>query len=117
MTIFVDPDRLRQVLVNLLANAVKFTPAGGRVFFSCARQGARVELVIRDTGIGIPADRLQSIFEPFVQIEDPASASHQGTGLGLAISRDLVRGMGGRLTVESELGKGSTFTVSFPALG
>ena len=111
-----DPDRLRQVLVNLLANAAKFTPSGGTVAVSCdadvGREGGLARIRVRDTGIGIAADKLEVVFEPFVQLRQDAGTT--GTGLGLAISRDLARDMGGELTVESTAGVGSTFTLTLP---
>ena len=112
-----DRDKLQQVLINLLTNAVKFTPAGGRVMVGAGRSeaGRRVLVQVSDTGIGIGASQLQSIFEPFVQVDAGPTRRREGTGLGLAISRDLARGMGGDLTVESALGVGSTFTLSLPA--
>ena len=127
-----DPDKLRQVLLNLLSNAVKFTDRGGAIDLSgevvvvggAAAQGgggdgdpARrwVAIRVRDTGIGIPADKLTAVFEPFVQVRSDLTRPHEGTGLGLAISRDLARGMGGDLTVESTPGVGSTFTLLLPA--
>jgi signal transduction histidine kinase len=110
-----DPEKLRQVLVNLLSNAIKFTDPGGRIAVGCAARGATVDVRIRDTGIGIPADKLEAIFEPFVQVRAALTRTAEGTGLGLAISRDLARGMGGDLTVESTPGVGSTFTLTLPA--
>ena len=111
-----DPDKLRQVLVNLLANAAKFTPPGGSVAVSCDAERGRgvAQIQVRDTGIGIPADKLEAVFEPFVQLRNPGGTT-AGTGLGLTISRDLARGMGGELTVESTPGVGSTFTLTLPA--
>jgi signal transduction histidine kinase len=110
-----DPEKLRQILVNLLSNAVKFTGARGRVEVSCAREEATVRVVVRDTGIGIPADKLEAIFDPFVQVRSDLTRTHEGTGLGLAISRDLARGMAGELTAESTTGSGSAFTLTLPA--
>ena len=111
-----DRDRLQQILLNLLSNASKFTPSGGRVRVRCWRDGDRVAIAVADTGRGIPADRLSQIFEPFVQVHREVDArNHKGLGLGLAISRDLARAMGGDIYVESELGKGSTFTVFLPS--
>lgn len=111
-----DRDRLQQILLNLLGNASKFTPSGGSVRVRCRRVGDRVAIAIADTGRGIPADRLSQIFEPFVQVDREVDARNQkGLGLGLAISRDLARAMGGDIHVESELGKGSTFTVFLPS--
>jgi signal transduction histidine kinase len=101
--------------VNLLSNAVKFTGARGRVEVSCAREEATVRVVVRDTGIGIPADKLEAIFDPFVQVRSDLTRTHEGTGLGLAISRDLARGMAGELTAESTTGSGSAFTLTLPA--
>jgi signal transduction histidine kinase len=116
-----DQEKLRQVLVNLLSNAVKFTDRGGRVRVACEEappsggDGARVRIAVRDTGMGISADKLGAIFEPFVQVRADLTRTAEGTGLGLAISRDLARGMGGDLTVESTPGAGSTFTLTLPA--
>jgi len=109
-----DVEKLRQILVNLLSNAIKFTDRGGRIDVGCAMLGDRVRIHVRDTGIGIPADQLEGIFEPFVQVRADLTRPHEGTGLGLAISRDLARGMGGDITVESTLGEGSTFTLTLP---
>jgi signal transduction histidine kinase len=120
-----DRDKLQQVLLNLLSNAIKFTNARaglpGRVEVSCdvrdaagPAAAATVRIRVRDTGVGIPADQLGRVFEPFVQVDQGLTRTQQGTGLGLAISRDLARGMGGDLTVESEPGVGSTFTLTLP---
>ncbi|WP_284348237.1 GAF domain-containing sensor histidine kinase [Roseisolibacter agri] len=109
-----DAEKLRQILLNLLTNAIKFTDAGGHVALECATDAVRgvVRLQVADTGRGIPADQLERIFEPFVQVDRHRTrASQQGVGLGLAISRDLARAMGGDLTVESAVGVGSTFTL------
>ncbi|MDF1505082.1 ATP-binding protein, partial [Roseisolibacter sp. H3M3-2] len=109
-----DVERLRQVLLNLLSNAVKFTEPGGRVALRVEARGGRTAFVVEDTGIGIPADQLERIFEPFVQVRGGLTRTHDGTGLGLAISRDLVRAMGGDLRVASAVGAGSTFEVLLP---
>jgi PAS domain S-box-containing protein len=116
IVVHADPDRLQQILLNLLTNAIKFTHAGGRISVECALIDGRVQIRVRDTGIGIPADRLQSVFDPFVQL-DPSSVHdvQRGVGLGLAISRDLARAMGGELTAESKLGEGSVFIVDLPS--
>jgi signal transduction histidine kinase len=106
-----DRGKLEQVLLNLLSNAVKFT-AEGKITISSFEDADRAGLRVHDTGIGIPADKLTSIFEPFVQVGRSLTTPHEGTGLGLAISRDLTRAMGGELLVESEMGKGTTFTIS-----
>jgi PAS domain S-box-containing protein len=112
-----DREKVQQVVLNLLTNALKFTPPGGTITVDAARQGdvpGAVLLRVHDTGIGIPADKLQSVFEPFVQVDVSLRGRAEGTGLGLAISRDLARGMGGDLTAESVLGGSSTFVLSLP---
>ena len=110
-----DREKAQQILINLLTNAVKFTPRGGRVAVRTHRDEARVRVDVSDTGIGIPPEQLASVFEPFVQVQSDQTRRSEGTGLGLAISRDLARGMGGDLTVSSERGAGSTFTLHLPA--
>jgi signal transduction histidine kinase len=112
--VLADRHRLSQVLVNVVGNAIKFTPEMGTIRVGALMDGTKAMIQVRDTGIGIPADRLQAVFEPFVQVEDSLTRTAAGTGLGLAISRDLARAMGGDLTVESELGHGSTFTIWLP---
>jgi PAS domain S-box-containing protein len=107
-----DVSKLEQILLNLLTNAVKFTEPGGRVTVRCEADGDHVLAHVEDTGRGIAADRLAIIFEPFVQLGRSFVNPQEGTGLGLAISRDLARGMGGDLLVESHVGAGSRFTVS-----
>ncbi|HEX6369913.1 MAG TPA: ATP-binding protein [Longimicrobium sp.] len=109
-----DSEKLRQILVNLASNAVKFTEAGGGIEIWCAPAGNHACIHIRDTGMGIPRDKLDLIFDPFVQVRSDLSRPHEGTGLGLAISRDLARRMSGDLTVESAPGAGSTFTLTLP---
>ncbi len=115
-----DPERLRQVLLNLLTNAVKFTDAGGRVAVACDDDAAAgvVRIRVSDTGRGIAADQLERVFEPFVQVDRHRThESQQGVGLGLAISRELARAMGGELAAESTEGVGSTFTLTLPRGG
>ena len=109
-----DRDRLRQILLNLLSNACKFTSEGGEVRVECEARETRVVLRVHDTGVGIPADKLDAVFEPFVQVDGRLTREHQGTGLGLAISRDLARAMGGELTATSAMGQGSVFELSMP---
>ena len=108
-----DPGRLRQILVNLLGNAIKFTHQGEVVLRVTSEaptpQAVALHLSVRDTGVGIPLDRQQHIFEPFTQADGSMTRTYGGTGLGLTISSQLVELMGGRLTVESEVGRGSTF--------
>ncbi|HEX4684402.1 MAG TPA: PAS domain-containing protein [Gemmatimonadaceae bacterium] len=111
-----DREKLQQIVLNLLSNAVKFTEPGGRISISCGADGnRRVRIQVTDTGIGIAPDQLVRVFEPFVQVDAKLTRTREGTGLGLAISRDLARGMGGELTAESQLGDGSTFTLTLPS--
>lgn len=114
--VLTDPDKLRQILINLLSNAVKFTPEGGtiRVFTTIA--GTTVSIHVQDTGPGIPSDKQQAIFEPFVQLDRALTRTTEGTGLGLAISRGMARGMGADIAVSSEPGRGSTFTITVPII-
>jgi len=107
-----EREKAGQVLVNLLSNAVKFTQAGGRIALTYDMDADTAYFRVTDTGAGIPADALQRIFEPFVQLDTGLTRSVEGAGLGLAISRRLARLMGGDLTVESVLGQGSTFTLT-----
>jgi PAS domain S-box-containing protein len=111
-----DPEKLRQILLNLLGNAIKFTERGGRITVECAAAGEHVTISVTDTGIGISPERLESIFEPFVQVDARLTRTEEGVGLGLAISRDLARGMGpgSDLTVRSTPGAGSTFILTLP---
>jgi len=110
-----DPEKAEQVLLNLVGNAIKFTEEGGEISVRCVEDGDRVAIHVRDTGRGIAQDELPTIFEPFVQVDRDAVAEKQrGVGLGLAISRELATAMGGDLSVQSELGKGSIFTLRLP---
>jgi signal transduction histidine kinase len=109
-----DRAKLRRVLVNLVSNALKFTPKGGRVRVSAAREGALVRVSVADTGVGIPADDLKDIFDKYAQARSRATRSEKGTGLGLYITRQLVELHGGKIEVQSEVGKGSTFSFTIP---
>ena len=109
-----DRAKLEQILINLLSNAIKFTEPGGRVSIQCFLAPRKVVVEVIDTGVGIPADKLEAVFDPFVQVGRTLTAKQEGTGLGLAISRDLARGMEGDITARSEVGKGSTFTLTLP---
>ena len=109
--VFGDDAKIKQVLVNLATNAVKFTGQGGQVTLTCHASNDDVVFDISDTGAGIPADQLRAIFEPYVQLPTPLLDSHGGSGLGLAISREFATAMHGELTVSSTLGRGSTFTL------
>jgi signal transduction histidine kinase len=106
-----DPDKLRQILFNVVTNAVKFTPPGGRITIDADAHGTEVSIRVRDTGIGIPTGRIDQIFEPFVQLDSRGHGQREGVGLGLSISRALARGMGGDLVAESSAGEGATFTI------
>jgi signal transduction histidine kinase len=108
-----DPDRLQQILINLISNALKFTPGAGTITVRCDATERTVRISVTDTGIGIDPEKAQTIFDPFVQV-DAKNKLGGGVGLGLAISRDLARTMNGELTVESTLGRGSTFTLTLP---
>jgi PAS domain S-box-containing protein len=110
-----DRDKIQQILINLVSNSIKFTPAGGRIGIRCEPAGGHVLLHVEDTGSGIPPTKLSEVFDPFVQVNPKLTRPQDGVGLGLAISRDLARGMGGDLTAESQEGVGSTFTVRLPA--
>jgi signal transduction histidine kinase len=109
-----DAEKTTQILVNLLSNAIKFTPSGGRISVDCDATDDVVHLRVNDTGIGFPPDKLEVIFEPFVQLKATLAEREGGVGLGLAISRDLARAMGGELSVASTEGKGSCFTLALP---
>jgi signal transduction histidine kinase len=114
-----DAEKVQQILLNLLTNALKFTAPGGEIKISCAGHEDGVVISVGDTGRGIPAEKLDSVFEPFVQVDrqlasDSASTVHSGVGLGLAISRELARAMGGNISAESRVGVGSVFTLVLP---
>jgi len=110
-----DREKLQQILLNLLANAIKFTDAGGELRVACNASHGIVTISVADTGVGIATEKLAAVFEPFVQVDQRFARPHEGVGLGLAISRDLARGMGGDLTATSTLGAGSIFTLTLPA--
>ena len=110
-----DPERMRQIVLNLLANALKYTATRGRVVLSWELRGDDAEITVRDTGCGIPTEYVDRIFEPFFQLE-PGSVPSAGFGLGLAISRELARAMGGDLDVRSVVGEGSEFRLRLPRL-
>lgn len=112
LAIFADADKVRRILVNLLTNAVKFTPPGERILLSAAADGTGVAIRITDFGPGIPPELLPAIFEPYVQLAPGATGA---TGLGLAIARDLALGMGGDVTVTSTVDMGSSFVLHMPA--
>ena len=102
------------MLLNLLSNAVKFTPTGGRVTVLLEADETWVRIAVADTGIGVPAELHERIFEPFVQLASGLTRTSEGTGLGLAISRELARAMGGDVRLSSVMGEGATFTLELP---
>jgi signal transduction histidine kinase len=107
-----DERRVKQILLNLLSNAVKFTPEGGSVFVAAAPtgEGGGVQISVRDTGIGISKDNQQLLFQAFQQVRSEDGAKREGTGLGLALAKRITEMHGGSIWVDSEPGKGSTFT-------
>jgi signal transduction histidine kinase len=109
-----DEEKLQQIMLNLLTNAVKFTERGGVIRLEVELDGGLVRVRVSDSGIGIANEKLETIFEPFVQLDANYTRTRDGVGLGLAISRDLARGMAGELSVSSVEGSGSTFTLTLP---
>ena len=117
MKIRADETKLKQIMFNLLANAIKFTPDGGQIRVEARNDGSMLRIVIADTGIGLTADDTEFIFQAFAQVDSSLGRQHQGTGLGLSLARRLVELHGGRIWAESAgLGKGSTFTVVLPLI-
>ncbi len=114
LTVFADREKVQQIIVNLLANAVKFTPPGGSVEMDWRVEDDTLLVRVKDNGAGIPEDKVEQIFEPFVQLRSAGSLPTGGTGLGLPISRDLARAMGGDVTATSTLGVGSVFALRLP---
>ncbi len=112
--VFADAERVHQVLFNLLDNAVRFTPAGGRISVSASGHNGSVDVAVRDTGPGIAPEHLPRVFERFYRVDTSRSRDEGGTGIGLAIARSVVEAHGGRIWAESEPGKGSTFTFELP---
>ena len=108
----IDPARVHQVLINLISNAIKFTPPKGTVSVHAVRAGDAARIDVSDSGIGIPGDKLEAIFERFVQVK---KNDRRGVGLGLYISRCIVQGHGGRIWAESKLGEGTTISFTLPS--
>jgi signal transduction histidine kinase len=109
-----DRDRVNQVLDNLLGNAIKFSPNGGRITVQLAAVDGMVQVSVSDTGIGIPADQLERIFDRFYQVDGSATRKFGGAGLGLTIVKRIVEAHGGRIWAESQVGRGSTFLFTLP---
>jgi signal transduction histidine kinase len=115
MMVYVDPTKLKQVLLNLLSNSVKFTDPRGRIRIDSAiHKSGDLVLSISDTGIGIPPEQMEKVFQPFEQVEDHLTREHEGTGLGLPIAKALIEMHGGELLLSSELGVGTTATLRLP---
>jgi PAS domain S-box-containing protein len=115
LAVYADREKLRQVLLNLLSNAVRHSPVGATISVVAERRDSDCVIEVADTGPGIPPERQEMIFEPFVQLDRSFTKSTEGVGLGLAISRDLARGMGGDITVRSAPGEGACFALTLPA--
>jgi two-component system sensor histidine kinase VicK len=113
-SILVDRDRINQVFDNLLGNAIKFSPRGGAITIEVQDAGEMILVSVADTGVGIPADKLEKVFDRFYQVDGSATRRFSGAGLGLAIARRIVEAHGGRIWVESEAGKGSVFKFTVP---
>ena len=109
-----DVTKLQQILQNLLSNAIKFTPEGGRISLKAEADSGYVILTVTDTGVGIAAEEQDLVFQKFRQSGNPLTREHAGTGLGLSIVRELAKLLGGEIVLQSELGRGSTFTVRLP---
>ncbi|MGI8402366.1 MAG: sensor histidine kinase [Gemmatimonadaceae bacterium] len=109
-----DREKILQILTNLVTNAVRATAKGGRITVRCVNADDTVDFCVDDTGVGIPAEKLDHIFSPFVQLGRSLNNPGEGVGLGLAISRDFAKAMGGSLSATSALGEGSTFTLRLP---
>jgi signal transduction histidine kinase len=115
LSVLADPEKLRQILLNVVSNAIKFTPTGGRVRVGAVRDGDAIHISVTDTGIGIPADQLSRIFEPFFQVERGPTRRYPGVGLGLSIANDLARAMRGEVRVLSKVNEGTTVVIGLPA--
>lgn len=115
LTVQADPDKLAQILLNLVSNAVKYSHEGSAVEVGAQPDNGVVRLWVRDTGIGIPSDKLDTVFEPFFQVDRGHARRYTGVGLGLTIARDLARAMGGDVTIESRLGEGTCVSLRLPS--
>jgi signal transduction histidine kinase len=112
-----DKQKVVQILLNLLSNALKFTPPGGRITLrtDASANGDTVAISLRDTGVGMSAEQTAMVFEPYVQFENRLTPQGHGTGLGLPIAREMARGMGGELTVQSQADVGTEFVLTLPS--
>ncbi|MDQ3673512.1 MAG: HAMP domain-containing histidine kinase, partial [Gemmatimonadota bacterium] len=114
LEVHADPNKLRQILLNVVGNAIKFTPSEGRITLGASRENEMVVMTVTDTGIGVPADKITQVFDPFFQVDARTTREYSGVGLGLAIARDLAHAMGGEIRFDSELGKGTVVSVVLP---
>ncbi|HYS68598.1 MAG TPA: MASE1 domain-containing protein [Gemmatimonadaceae bacterium] len=114
LSVTADPLKLRQILLNIIGNAIKFTPAGGSITLAATPVNNQVALTVTDTGIGVPSDKVVQIFEPFFQVDSGTTREYSGVGLGLAIARDLARAMGGDVYFDSTVGRGSVVSILLP---
>ena len=111
-----DKAKLRQVFLNLLSNATKFTPGGGKLKVEAVRKGDRCQVSVIDNGVGISKEEQERIFEAFYRVDTPLTREKGGTGLGLTVARQIIEKHGGRIWVESEYGKGSRFIFTLPVV-
>jgi signal transduction histidine kinase len=111
-----DPDKIERIMLNLLSNSIKFTPSGGSIFVNILNQENKVSLVVRDTGIGIPSDKISIIFERFRQVDSSLQREYEGSGIGLSLVKALAEAHKGNIYVKSELGEGTEVTVELPAM-
>lgn len=109
-----DPEQIKTVMMNLLSNALKFTPAGGEISIRVAQKDQELYIELRDTGVGIPTEELSNVFNSFYQVDTPLTRQHSGSGIGLAHTRELIKTMGGQITVESAIDQGACFYITLP---
>ncbi|KUO75290.1 MAG: histidine kinase [Clostridia bacterium BRH_c25] len=109
-----DPDQIERIILNLLSNAIKFTPKGGNIWVTIFDQGEKIEIAIKDTGIGIPRDKQECIFNRFQQVDKSLARQSEGSGIGLSLVKALVEKHNGKITLNSELDKGSEFIIEIP---
>lgn len=114
LKVLADKGRLKQVIMNLLTNAVKYTESGGEIELSTKKEGQFATINVKDTGVGIPSEKIDQIFQPFTQMDNSSSSGKRGFGLGLPITKKLIHLMGGNLSVSSKPGEGSVFSVQIP---
>ncbi len=110
----VDPEKAAQILINLVSNSIKFTSKGGQIWVRTDFQDRQIVILVQDTGVGVPPDQLEVIFEPFRQVDTSLTRQSEGTGLGLAISRQMARRMRGDITAESVMEMGTTMKLFLP---